>query len=110
MKKEGIRNDYNDDDDDDQIRTQDFNVHGFYSADTQTMNAKALFSLYLYFFITYFILLELASHSREALQRPRHFLPFFHRKACQMLRGTIITQKTGEKMSVPLLRFMDVIG
>ena len=76
------------------------------------MNVKALFSLYLYFFITYYFItfLELANHSREALQRPRHFPPFFHRKACQTLRGTIKTRKTREKTSVPLLRFTDVIG
>ena len=75
------------------------------------MNAKALFSLYLYFFISYFItFLELANHSREAMRRPRHSPPFFHRKACKTLRGTIKTRKTGQKMSVPLLPFTDVIG
>ena len=37
------------------------------------------------------------------------FPPFFLRKACQTLRRTK-TRKTGEKLSVPLLRFTDVIG
>ena len=75
------------------------------------MNAKALFSLYLYFLSLILLLfLELANQSHEALQRPRHLPPFFHRKACQTLRGTLKTQKTREKMSVPLLWLTDVIG
>ena len=46
------------------------------------MNAKAIFSLYLYFFITYFItFLELANHSREAMQRSRLFSTFFPPKS-----------------------------
>ena len=36
----------------------------FYSADTRTMNAKALFSLYLHFFITYFITFFRTSQSQ----------------------------------------------
>ena len=76
------------------------------------MNAKALFSLYLYFFITFFITFFRTSHSqtRGNALAETFFPPFFHRKACQTLRGIIKTRKTGEKMSVPLLWFTDVIG
>ena len=75
------------------------------------MNAKTLFSLYLYFFITYFITFFGTSQSqpRGDATVETFFPPFFHRKACQTLRGTIKTWKTGEQMSVPLLQFTGVI-
>ena len=75
------------------------------------MNAKALFSLYLYIFITYFItFLELANHSREAMQWPRRFSAFFPPKSVSNVAwDNKITDNRG-KMSVPLLRFTDVIG
>ena len=52
--------------------------HSCYSADTLTMNAMALFSLYFHFFFTYFnIFSELANHSRDSTQRPRLFSSLF---------------------------------
>ena len=53
-----------------------------YSADTRTMNAMALFSLYLYFFFTYFVVIfyifpELTNHICEPKQWHRHFFSFF---------------------------------
>ena len=50
----------------------------YYSADTRTINAMALFSLYLYFFSLILIFFsELANHSRESMQRSRHFSCLF---------------------------------
>ena len=64
-----------------------------YSADTQTMNARALFSLYLYFFFTYFnIFSELANHSRESIQQPRLFSCLFSTLFFEPLLRDIFTR------------------
>ena len=64
-----------------------------YSAKTRTMNAMALFSLYLYFIFTFFVVIfylfpELTNHIREPKQWRRHFFFFFpcFRRCRQRLR------------------------
>ena len=53
-----------------------------YSADTRTMNAKALFSLYLYFFITYFITFFRTSQSQpRGVATAETFSAFFPPKS-----------------------------
>ena len=47
-----------------QTRTRYCILYVCYSADTRTMNAMALFSLYLYFFFTYFIIFFRTSQSQ----------------------------------------------
>ena len=58
------------------------------------MNAMALFSLYLYFFFTYFnIFSQLANHSLESMQRPRLFPAFFPR---YFQSGAMISNNGGD--------------
>ena len=60
-----------------------------YSADTRTMNAKALFSLYLYFFITYFITFFRTSQSqtRGDVTAETFFRPFSTEKRVKRCVG-----------------------
>ena len=61
----------------------------YYSADTRTMNAKALFSLYLYFFITYFITFFRTSQSqtRGDVTAETFFRPFSTEKRVKRCVG-----------------------
>ena len=67
------------------------------------MNAMALFSLYLYFFFTYFnIFSQLANHSLESMQRPRLFPAFFPR---YFQSGAMISNNGGDISSNFFFRF-----
>ena len=80
------------------------------------MNARALFSLYLYFVFTYFnIFCGLANHSRESIQRPRHFCCLF---STLFQSGAIISNNGGDIFSIffrifyqsRLFRFFTIAG
>ena len=77
-----------------------------YSADTRTMNAMALFSLYLYFFFTYFnIFSQLANHSLESMQRPRLFPAFFPR---YFQSGAMISNNGGDIFPISFSNFLSI--
>ncbi len=80
------------------------------------MNAMALFSLYLYFFFTYFnIFSQLANHSLESMQRPRLFPAFFPR---YFQSGAMISNNGGDIFTIffpifyqsRLFRFLTKVG
>ena len=78
----------------------------YYSADTRTMNAMALFSLYLYFFFTYFnIFSQLANHSLESMQRPRLFPAFFPR---YFQSGAMISNNGGDIFPISFSNFLSI--